>query len=344
MKIHRIRGRSLREALERARLAHGEGALVLSQESADNGDVWLAVSERRLAKNMVFPSVSTDTSREAPATAKAAVPQRIPAAPAALAERGASDVQARLERSQLSKDWTGRVLDAVRASNALGAFAIDAAAAELSRGMRIASSPRADGRMRALAFVGPTGVGKTTTLAKIAARLVRSGRRVALVSTDSYRVGALEQLAAYGELLQAPVRMARDSSELAAIAAESAHVDALLIDTTGRSPSDASALEQLAQSLDAARQRASLETYLVLAASASREALTSAAGSFASSKPTATILTKLDETRAPGPAVEIGSGCGGGLLFLCNGQNVGEHLARATADGCADLILRGRLA
>ncbi len=344
MKIHRIRGRSLREALERARLAHGEGALVLSQESADNGDVLLAVSERRLAKNMVFPSVSSDTAREAPLAAKAAASAGISPPRAAALERGASDVRARLERSQLSNEWTERVLEALRSSNALGAFAIDAAATELSRGMRIATSPRADGRMRALAFVGPTGVGKTTTLAKIAARLVRSGRRVALVSTDTYRVGALEQLAAYGELLQAPVRMARDPSELAAIAAESGNVDALLIDTTGRSPSDALALEQLAQSLDSARQRAPLETYLVLAASASREALTSAARSFASAKATATILTKLDETKAPGPAVEIGSACGAGLLFLCNGQDVSSHLARASADVCADLILRGRLA
>lgn len=341
MKIHRIRGRSLHEALERARQQHGEGALVLSQESAENGDVWLAVSERRQAKSVVFPSV---TARPTPAAALPAKPAESPAVRAPSQERGASDVRARLDRSQLSEDWRERVLDSVRASNALGTFAIDAAAAELSRIVRIASSPRVDGRMRALAFVGPTGVGKTTTLAKIAARLVRSGRRVALVSTDTHRVGALEQLAAYGELLQAPVRMARNPGDLAAIAAESGHVDALLIDTTGRSPSDALALEQLAQSLDAARQRSSLETYLVLAASASREALNSAANSFAGARPTATILTKLDETRAPGPAVEVGSACGGGLLFLCNGQDLSAHLKRAGADECADLILRGRLA
>ena len=138
--------------------------------------------------------------------------------------------------------------------------------------------------------------------------------------------------------------MARDPSELAAIAAESGNVDALLIDTTGRSPSDATALEHLARSLESARQRTPLETYLVLAASASREALTNAASSFATTKATATILTKLDETRAPGAAVEIGSMCGSGLLFLCNGQDVSSHLARASADICADLILRGRLA
>ena len=58
MKIHRVRGRNLKDALERARLQHGEGAMVLSQEAADNGDVWLAVSERQKATNVVFPSVS----------------------------------------------------------------------------------------------------------------------------------------------------------------------------------------------------------------------------------------------------------------------------------------------
>ena len=337
MRIHRVRGRNLQEALERARRQHGEGALVLNQESADNGDVWLAISERRQAANVVFPSVS----RRAPGEAT-----RVRATSTADGglERGTSDVQRRLERSHVSVEWSERALAAVHAKQALGTFAIDAAASELSRMVRVAASPRADGRMRSLAFVGPTGVGKTTTLAKLAARLVRAGRRVALVSTDSYRVGAIEQLAAYGELLQAPVRMARDGDELAAIAAESGNVDVLLIDTTGRSPNDAAALERLARGLESARARAQLETYLVLAASASREALIAAADSFALARPTAAILTKLDETRAPGPAVEIGSSCGGGLLFLCDGQALSAHLERASADACADLLLRGRLA
>ena len=138
--------------------------------------------------------------------------------------------------------------------------------------------------------------------------------------------------------------MARDGNELARIAAESAQFDALLIDTTGRSPHDSAALEQLGESLQSARLRAQLETYLVLAANASREALQAASDAFARTRPTAAILTKLDETRAPGPAVEQGSSCGAGLLFLCNGQDVASHLSRASAESCADLILRGRLA
>jgi len=332
MRIHRVRGRNLEEALERARRQHGEGALVLSQEATANGDVLLAVSERRKAANMVFPSV-TNPAQRAPAAVEAGV----------TLARGSRDVLARLSRSQFSQAGIERVLDAVRESKALGPFAIDAAAAELSRGVRIAKSPRADGRLRALAFVGPTGVGKTTTLAKLAVRLVRAGRRVALVSTDTFRVGAYEQLAAYAELLQAPVSMARDGDELAKIASESAQFDALLIDTTGRSPHDAAALARLGETLQSARLQAQLETYLVFAASASREALDAAAESFAATRPTAAILTKLDETRAPGPAVEIGSNCGGGLLFLCNGQEVSGHLTRAAGETCADLILRGRL-
>jgi flagellar biosynthesis protein FlhF len=316
----------LGEALERARTQHGEAALVLSQESADNGDVWLSVSERKPAQ----------TGAEARASA---APIQVPIEP----ERGHSDVLRRLERSQASSTVCERVLDALEHSQARGAFAIDAAAAELARGVRIAHSPRADGRLRALAFVGPTGVGKTTTLAKLAVRLVRAGRRVAMVTTDTFRVGAFEQLAAYGQLLKAPVELARDGEELAAIAARSAHVDVLLIDTTGRSPHDGAALARLNSALESTRLRAQLETYLVLAASASREALESAAQSFAVAKPNAAILTKLDETRAPAPAVELGSACGSGLLFLCDGQEVSEHLRRADAEACADLLLRGRL-
>lgn len=333
MRIHRIRGRNLQEALERARVQHGEGALVLSQEAADNGEVLLAVSERRQATNIVFPSAASTSPRK----------QATPGS-SVLAERGANDVLARLTRSEISGPGIERIISAVRATNALGAFAIDAAAAELSRSVRIAASPRADGRLRALAFVGPTGVGKTTTLAKLAVRLVRAGRRVALVNTDTFRVGAHEQLAAYGELLQAPVRTARDGDELAQVVSESLQFDALLIDTTGRSPNDSAALARLSEGLQSARLRAQLETYLVLAANASRTALQAAFDSFAQARPTAAILTKLDETRAPGPAVEIGSSCGGGLLFLCNGQDVSSHLQRAAGGSCADLILRGRLA
>jgi flagellar biosynthesis GTPase FlhF len=333
MRIHRVRGKNLEDALERARIQHGEAALVLSQEATDNGDVLLSVSERRKAVNAVFPSAS------APAARKLAVANN-----SALEERGLNDVQARLTRAQISQAGIDRVLNVVRGSKALGPFAIDAAAAELTRMLRIAKSPRAEGRLRALAFVGPTGVGKTTTLAKLAVRLVRAGRRVSLVSTDHLRIGAYEQLAAYAKFLQAPVSVARDANELARIAAESAQFDVLLIDTTGRSPHDAAALEGLGANLDSARSRAQLETYLVLAASASREALQAASNAFAQTRPTAAILTKLDETRAPGPAVEIGSNCGHGLLFLCNGQDVSNHLQRAAAEPCADLILRGRLA
>ena len=336
MRIHRVRGRSLGEALERARRQHGESALVLSQESAGNGDVWLAVSERRQAVNVVFRNVDRS------ATQGLATPTQ--REPSRELQRGPSDVRNRLERAQVSAQLSEQVLAAIELAGARGPFAIDAAATELARAMRVAVSPRADGRLRALAFVGPTGVGKTTTLAKLAVRLVRAGRRIALVTTDTFRVGAFEQLAAYAELLQAPVHLARDGAELAAIAAQSAQVDVLLVDTTGRSPHDGAALEKLGEALQSTRMRAQLETYLVLAASASREALESATRSFAATQPSAAILTKLDETRAPAPALELGSACGNGLLFLCDGQEVSKHMRRAAADACADLILRGRLA
>lgn len=326
MRIHRVRGRSLSEALERARTAHGDNALVLSQESSKDGDVWLAVAERGTARARVFPKAEVE-----------AKPSARPLDP------GALDALGRLERSGASNDLRERVRLALEASDARGAFAIDAAAAELGRAIAVAPSPRVDGRLRALAFVGPTGVGKTTSLAKLASRLVRAGRRVALVTTDTFRVGALEQLQAYGALLQAPVSVAQDGAELASVVAASAQFDALLIDTTGRSPADTAALGGLAQALEAARVRAHVETYLVLAASASREALGLAAEAFRSVRPDATILTKLDETRAPAPAVEVGSACGAGLLFLCDGPDVSRHLERAQTERCADLLLRGRL-
>ncbi len=332
MQIHRVRGKDLRDALRRAGDRFGAEALVLSHETLPDGDVMVAVAD----------PVRTLVSRgELAGSSKAATPR----------SRGAADVERVLTRSGTSRTLTEAVLAHVAKTGASGPYALDAAAQLLGQRVQVAAGPRLPARNVdaavqpcVLAFVGPTGVGKTTTLAKIASRMARLGRRVSLVSMDTQRPGAVDQLAAYAKAMQAPLDTAADGAALARILARSSERDCVLIDTTGRSPRDARALAELAASLALAGAGGSLSTYLVLSAAASPSALEEARRGFAATRPDAWIVTKLDETRAPAPVLEAAASDRVGIAFLCDGADVEAHLERANAERFADLFLRGRLA
>ncbi|HUL29097.1 MAG TPA: AAA family ATPase, partial [Thermodesulfobacteriota bacterium] len=101
-------------------------------------------------------------------------------------------------------------------------------------------------RPKIWAFVGPTGVGKTTTLAKLAAHFsLKVTHKITLITIDTYRIGAVEQLKTYGRLLRLPVEVATNREELKKIIEDNSHQDLLLIDTIGRSPSQKSQIEEL---------------------------------------------------------------------------------------------------
>ncbi|MCY3001665.1 MAG: hypothetical protein NTV21_07665 [Planctomycetota bacterium] len=326
MQIHRVRGRDLREALERARAQHGDDALVLSRETMADGGVTVAVADSSRGQNS----------------------RKLTSSPAETRDPGLVDVERVLRRGGASEGLIARTLEAVQRSLARGPFALDAAAESLGRTVAIAPSPRVQKRGPGvsvqpciLAFVGPTGVGKTTTLAKLASRLVRGGRRVGLVSMDTQRPGAVEQLRALASAMGASVATARDVTELSGAIASFGAPECVLVDTTGRSPRDVHAIASLSSALE--RSGATLDTYLVLQATASRSALEDAVQGFAAARPSAWVLTKLDETRQPAPALECASEAGASLAFLCDGQEISANFHRAAPERVADLYLRGRL-
>lgn len=325
MQIHRVRGRDLVDALERAAKQHGGDVVVLSREPAPGGGVTVAVARPAVAR------------------------------PAPEVDPGRLDVERHLERHGAGKALIARVLAAVDSSGARGAFAIDAAAAALGTLVRVAPSPRVPGRVPAaapraphvIAFVGPAGVGKTTTLVKLAARLVKSRRRIALVSTDVNGVAGTARLEAYGKLLQVPVLPIHGGEELARAVLESRAADAVLVDTAGHSPVDAAALASLSAGLsalgDGSAEGPGLDVYLTAAGTTARAALDEALLAFEATRPTALVLTKLDETRQPAPALEFAQASGLPLAFLCDGAEIARHLHRPSPDAWADLYLRGRL-
>lgn len=178
-----------------------------------------------------------------------------------------------------------------------------------------------------IALVGPTGVGKTTTLAKLAAHyIIRHGRgRVALVNTDTYRIGAQAQLNTLGQLLGVPVYQAENREDLAKIVAAQGDKRLVLIDTPGVAPRDG----RLADELQSLAGIEGLHLYLVLAANAARDVLGETLRRFGRVPLAGAILSKFDEAEALGPSLSAVIRAGLPLTYLGTGQRVAEDLETA---------------
>jgi flagellar biosynthesis protein FlhF len=176
-----------------------------------------------------------------------------------------------------------------------------------------------------IALVGPTGAGKTTTIAKLAARwsMQHGSENLALVSTDGYRIGAREQLTTYARILGAPMHVANTGKELARVLERLKSKKLILIDTAGMGPRDVRLSEQLAAlQLGAARAR----VLLALPAHSEGQALEEIVASFARVAPVARVLTKVDEAASLGAALSTTLRHKLRIAYLCTGQRVPEDL------------------
>jgi flagellar biosynthesis protein FlhF len=190
----------------------------------------------------------------------------------------------------------------------------------------------------AIAFVGPTGVGKTTTIAKLAARIaLRARKRVELITLDTYRIAAVQQLKTYAEIIGAGFHVARSLVELDALTRRFTGKATVLIDTTGRSPHD---LADQMEPADYLRGNQMLMKCLVLPATLNLADAQIALDKFALYGANRLVLTKLDETVQPGVAVSVAAQAGMPLVYLCAGQRVPEDLERATPKSFAARIVR----
>ena len=178
------------------------------------------------------------------------------------------------------------------------------------------------------AFIGPTGVGKTTTVAKIAARCVmRFGRKsVALLSTDTYRIGALEQLRVFGKILGLPVTALRDAEDLSGRLAELERYHVVLIDTAGMGQRDVKMLEQLRVLSEGHKL---IKRILVMSATTSLQTMQDviqAHSNVDGNTIKAAVITKIDEAMGLAPSVDCLIRHDLPLLFIGNGQQVPEDL------------------
>ncbi len=194
-----------------------------------------------------------------------------------------------------------------------------------------------DGRPRTIAFVGPTGVGKTTTLAKIAATMtLRDEIRVGLVTADTYRIAAVDQLRTYADILGVQLEVASGPVEMRAALERCRDLDAVLIDTPGRSQNDADRIADLRALIDAARPH---ETHLVLSGTAAERVLLREAEAFSTLGPDRVVLTKLDEAVTFGMLVSVVRRIGRRISWVTTGQEVPTDVERATSERLANLML-----
>ncbi|MGL4454881.1 MAG: flagellar biosynthesis protein FlhF, partial [Plesiomonas sp.] len=177
-----------------------------------------------------------------------------------------------------------------------------------------------------VALIGPTGVGKTTTIAKLAAlyAMEYGAEHIALVTTDNYRIGAHEQLATYGRILGCPVRIAKDADELAAVLYQLRHKRFILLDTAGMGQRDLRLTEQLNTLMQTQGER--IRSFLVLPATAQRSVLQETVEHFRRIPLAGTILTKLDECLSLGEVMSVTIQNALPISYITDGQRVPEDI------------------
>jgi flagellar biosynthesis protein FlhF len=193
------------------------------------------------------------------------------------------------------------------------------------------------GRRKVVALVGATGVGKTTTIAKLAANFrLRSGVKMGLVTVDTYRVAAVEQLRTYAEIIELPMKVVTNPLEMRRALDDLAGLDLVLIDTAGRSPKDDLQIQELKSLLAEAHVD---EVHLVLSMTTSLRGLEASASNFAAAGTTAMILTKLDEASGMGSLLSVARRVNLPISYLTAGQAVPDDIEPAHPRRIARLVL-----
>ncbi|MBE9582093.1 MAG: protein FlhF [Proteobacteria bacterium] len=196
---------------------------------------------------------------------------------------------------------------------------------------------RTEGQIVA-ALVGPTGVGKTTTIAKLVADLsLKQKRTVGLISIDNYRIGAMEQLKTYAAILGVPCFPAFSCADLQFALRRLNEKDVILIDTAGQSHYDMERMKEMAALVGSDR---SIKSHLLLSTATSASEMDSAARNFGRLNLSSYIFTKTDETRARGVIVNQSFKLKMPISFITTGQRVPEDILKATRTGILSLIFQ----
>ncbi len=190
-----------------------------------------------------------------------------------------------------------------------------------------------------VALIGPTGVGKTTTAAKIAAWYsIHEGMKVALLSMDCYRIGATDQLRTYAKIMRLPCEIALRKKDLQTALLRHQDKDLIIIDTAGKSPYDPNHIRELGEWFSL---KSGIEPYLILSATCKKEDLQQILTTYEPLKIKGLILSKLDETRAYATLCQLLAGTALPISCLCTGQRVPEDFLLASREFLQTLFGQG---
>ncbi|MCK4658351.1 MAG: flagellar biosynthesis protein FlhF [Phycisphaerae bacterium] len=191
-----------------------------------------------------------------------------------------------------------------------------------------------------IALIGPTGVGKTTTIAKLAANFsLREGKKVGIITIDTYRIAAVEQMRTYARIINVPLEVVMSPSQLRGTIDTMKDRDVILLDTAGRSHSDQIKLNELKCYLDEAKPH---EVHLVLSATTSRGVLSEAVERFGVVGVDRVIFTKLDEAVGFGAILSCLTQANARLSYLTDGQEVPDDIEVGHSRRVAELIVSGK--
>ncbi len=196
------------------------------------------------------------------------------------------------------------------------------------------------GESKFLALVGPTGVGKTTTAAKISALYLMSGfKKVALLGTDRYRIGSVEQIKKYADIMGIPLFVAATQDEIKKIWNELTKFQFIVVDTMGKSQYDIKNIKKISSLIREIGNKAKVETCLLLSTSQREEEMINVMKGFSEIGIDYLIFTKVDETSFPGTIINIGTFLEKPIAFFTTGQSVPDDIKTASPKTLTELIL-----
>lgn len=202
--------------------------------------------------------------------------------------------------------------------------------------------PAANG-IKLVFFIGPTGVGKTTTIAKIASKFrVDEKKKVALLTADTYRIAAAEQLRTYANILEVPFRVIYTVEEINKALEDFRDYDYILIDTAGHSHQNTTQKDNMRNIIHSVDDRVESEVHLVLSATTKYKDLISIADSYKEMSDYKLIFTKLDETTTLGNLLNLRLYTGASLSYVTYGQNVPDDIEDFNPQKTVKRLLGGK--